>query len=111
MSLPRRELRALRKIEAGIRRSDPGLAQFLADFDKSEAGHAVPPAEPDRPELPDCPGRRGVTRRGFAKSAARLAVRGAAAALGAVCAPGLRERLGVRDEPQPMARSPWQRYT
>jgi hypothetical protein len=104
MSLPRRELRALRRIEAGIRRSDPGLAQFLGDFEKAAAGHAGP-------ERPDGPERRGVTRRGLPKSAFRLAVRGAAAALGAVCAPGLRERLGVRDEPQPMARSPWQRYT
>jgi hypothetical protein len=108
MSLPRRELRALRQIEAGIRRSDPGLAQFLGDFEKAAAGYAVPAAEPDRPDLP---GRRGVTRRGLARSAVRLAVRGAAVAFGAVCAPGLRERLGVRDEPQPMARSPWQRYT
>jgi hypothetical protein len=108
MSLPRRELRALRQIEAGIRRSDPGLAQFLGDFEKAAAGHAVPAPAPDRP---DRPGRPGVTRRGLAKSAARLAVRGAAAALNAVCAPGLRERLGVRDEPQPMARGPWQRYT
>jgi Protein of unknown function (DUF3040) len=98
MSLPRHELRALRQIEAGIRRSDPGLAQFLGDFDEAAAGHAGPD-------------RRDVTRRGLPKSAFRLAVRGAAAALSAVCAPGLRERLGVRDEPQPMARSPWQRYT
>jgi hypothetical protein len=105
MSLPRRELRALRKIEAGIRRSDPGLAQFLGDFEKAAAGRAVPAAGPDRPGRPD------TSRRGFAKSAVRLAVRGAAAAVGAVCAPGLRERLGVRDEPQPMARSPWQRFT
>jgi len=104
MSLPRRELRALRQIEAGIRRSDPRLAQFLGEFDKAAAGHAAP----DQPDQPD---RRGVTRRGFPRSAVRMAVRGAAAALGAVCAPGLRERLGVRDEPQPMARSPWQRYT
>ena len=98
MSLPRRELRALRQIEAGLRRSDPALAQFLGDFDEAAAGHAAPD-------------RRDVTRRGLPKSAFRLAVRGAAAALSAVCAPGLRERLGVRDEPQPMARSPWQRYT
>jgi len=101
MSLPRRELKALRQIEAGIRRSDPGLAQFLGDFEEAAAGHAGP----------DRPGRSGVTRRGLPRSAFRLAVRGAAAALSAVCAPGLRERLGVRDEPQPMARSPWQRYT
>jgi hypothetical protein len=104
MSLPRRELRALRQIEAGIRRSDPRLAQFLGDFEKAATGRAVP----DGPDVPDRP---GVTRRGFARSAVRVAVRGAAAALGAVCAPGLRERLGVRDEAQPMARSPWQRYT
>jgi len=101
MSLPRRELRALRQIEVGLRRSDPGLAQFLGDFENAAAGHAGPGR----------PGPRDVTRRGLPGSAFRLAVRGAAAALGAVCAPGLRERLGVRDEPQPMARSPWQRYT
>jgi hypothetical protein len=101
MSLPRRELRALRQIEAGIRRSDPGLAQFLRDFEDAAVGHAGP----------ERPGQHVVTRRGLPKSAFRLAVRGAAAALSAVCAPGLRERLGVRDQPQPMARSPWQRYT
>jgi hypothetical protein len=98
MSLPRRELRALRQIEAGIRRSDPRLAQFLGDFEEPAAGRAGPD-------------QRIVTRRGFPRSAVRLALRGAAAALDAVCTPGLRERLGVRDEPQPMARSPWQRYT
>ena len=101
MSLPRRELRALRQIEAGIRRSDPGLAQFLGDFEKLASSSAAPAAGPDR----------GTTRRGFARSAVRLAGRGAAAAIGAVCAPGLRERLGVHGEPQPMARAPWQRFT
>ena len=101
MSLSRRERRALREIAAGIRRSDPDLAQFLGSFETPPGSRAVPG---DRH-------RRSTGGRAFAASAVRLAGRGAAAAAGAVCAPGLRERLGVRTRPQPLGRAPWQRLT
>jgi Protein of unknown function (DUF3040) len=99
MSIPRRERRALRRIEAGIRRSDPRLAQLLASFEATKSAAAVTGA----------PHRRRTGGRAFAVSAVRLAGRGAAAAAGAVCAPGLRERLGVRMRPQPLGRASWQR--
>jgi hypothetical protein len=105
MSLARRERRALHQIEAGIRRSDPGLAQFLGGFGELPADRAVPPVRPGAAR------DRRPARRALARSAVRLAAHGAAAAIGAVCAPGLRERLGVRSQPQPMARAPWQRFT
>jgi Protein of unknown function (DUF3040) len=101
MSIPRRERRALRRIEAAIRRSDPGLAQLLTTFE------TLPSAR----EVSGAPHRRGAAGRALAVSAVRLAGRGAAAAAGAVCAPGLRERLGVRSQPQPLGRAPWQRLT
>jgi hypothetical protein len=101
MSLPRRERRALRQIEAGISRSDPGLAQLLGGFHELASGQAVPSDEPSR-------GSTGLT---VAVSVMRLAARGAAAAAAVVYAPGVRERLGVRSQPQPMARSTWQRLT
>jgi len=101
MSIPRRERRALRRIEAGIRRSDPRLAQLLASFETVPATSAPP----------DSPHRRGAAGRALAVSALRFARRGASAAAGAVCAPGLRDRLGVRMRPQPLGRAPWQRLT
>lgn len=105
MSLARRERRALNQIEAGIRRSDPGLAQLLGEFGEPPAGHTGPAAGRDAAQ------DRRPARRAVARSVVRLAAHGAAAAVSAVCAPGLRERLGVRSQPQPMARAPWQRFT
>ena len=101
MSLARRERRALRQIEADICRSDPDLALLLCGLEELAAGQAVPTARRDR--------RAG--RQSFVRSAVRVSAHGVAAAVGAVCAPGLRERLGVRMQPQPMARAPWQRFT
>lgn len=95
MSLPRRERRALREIEAGISRSDPELAHLLGGFRELTAGQAMPS---------DDPGRRGFAL-ALAASAARLAAHAAGAAAAAVCIAGVRERLGVRDRPHPMARS------
>lgn len=98
MSLPRRERKALRKIEAGIGRSDPGLAQMLGSFDRLAARHEMLPPERSL----------GLA---IAVSAGRLVLRGSAAAAAAVCAPGVRERLGVRGRAQPMARSTWRGMT
>ena len=99
MSLARWERKALRKIEADIWRSDPGLARLLGGFEEPAAGHAVPAARHGR--------RAG--QQSFVRWAVRVAAHGVAAAVGAVCAPGVRERLGVRSQPHPMARTPWQR--
>ena len=103
MSLPRRERRALRRIEAGIRRSDPGLAQLLGDFDGLAAGQPMSSDQRSRGAMT----RVGAFAAAGAVSAARLVARGTLA----VFAPGVRERLGVRELPQPMGRSPWQRLT
>jgi hypothetical protein len=99
MSLPRRERRALRKIEAGISRTDPGLAGLMGSFNELAAGRDVLPAER----------RRGPAA--LLASAGRLAVRGTAATAAAVFAPGVRERLGVHGRPQPMARTTWRGLT
>lgn len=101
MSLPRRERRALRQIETRIRQSDPDLAQLLGGLQELAAAEAARPQEH----------RAAAVGRTLAASAMRLAAHGAAAAAAAVCAPGVRERLGVRSRPQPMARAPWQRLT
>lgn len=101
MSLPRRERRALRQIEAGITRSDPELVGLLDGFNGTAGGKAMPAAD----------GGQGTRARASAVAVmvrtARLAVRGIAA----VAEGGVRERLGVRLRPQPMARSMWQRLT
>jgi len=101
VSLSRSERRALRKLEAGISRTDPRLARLLDGFNGLAAGHAMFPAER----------RRGAAAVAWAVSAARIVGRGGAAAAAVICAPGVRERLGVRMRPQPMARAPGQRLT
>jgi hypothetical protein len=101
VSLSRWERRALRKLEAGISRSDPRLARLLDGFNGLAAGHALFPVER----------RRRTAAVAWAVSAARIAGRGSAAAAAVICAPGVRERLGVRMRPQPMARAPGQRLT
>lgn len=101
MSIPRRERRALRRIEAGISRSDPGLAQMLDSFSGLAAGRDLLPAERSL----------GAAGLAVAVSAGRMVVRGSAAAAAAVCAPGVRERLGVRGRPQPVARTTWRGMT
>ena len=103
MSLARRERRALRKIEVGIKRSDPALAQMLGGFDRVAGGEAMPAAE----RGPSAPARAWDRGLGIAGPAARMLARG----IGAVAEGGVRERLGVRMKPQPMGRSPWQRLT
>jgi hypothetical protein len=95
VSLRRRERRVLREIEAGICRSDPGLAQLLGGFRELTVGQAMPADERGR----------GSAALAVAASAARLAGHAATAAAAAICTPGLRERLGVRERPHPMARS------
>jgi Protein of unknown function (DUF3040) len=99
MSLSRRERRALRTIEVGISQSDPGLAGLLGSFNGLAAGSDMFAAE------------RGRRPTALALSAGRLVLRGTAAAAAAVCAPGVRERLGVRGGSQPMARSTWRGLT
>jgi hypothetical protein len=101
MSLPRRERKALRVIEAGICRSDPDLAMLLGGLDELATCQVL---------LADERGRAAGTR-AVARSVVRLAAHGAAAAASAIWVPGVRERLGVRTRPHPMARSPWQRLT
>jgi len=107
MSLPHRERKALREIEAGIRRSDPGLARLLGDFHGRPAGQDMPHDERE----PGGAARACARALAVSASAARLVGHGTVAAAAAVCAPGVRERLGVRGRPQPMARSSWQRLT
>jgi len=95
MSLPRRERRALLKIEAGLSRSDPRLAKLLGDF-CDQAGDGQMPASERAP------------------AAAPVAVRvlRMTRALAAfVLVPGLRERLAPRGRAQPMGRLPGQRFT
>jgi len=101
VSLSRSERRALRRLEAGISQSDPRLARLLDGLNDLAAGHAMFPAER----------RRRPAAAGLAISAARIARHGCAAAASAVCAPGVRERLGVRSGPQPMGRATWQQLT
>jgi hypothetical protein len=101
VSLSRSERRALRKLEAGISRSDPRLARLLDGFNGLAAGHPMLPVER----------RRRAAAVVWAVSAARSAGRLGAAAAAAVCEPGVRERLGVRVRPHPMARAPGQRLT
>ena len=103
MSLPRRERRALRQIEAGITRSDPVLALLLDRFDRTASLDAMPAAERSH----DAVNRARANALAVAVTTARLAVRGIAA----VAEGGVRERLGVRMRPQPMARSMGQRLT
>ncbi len=103
MSLPRRERRALREIEASITRSDPDLAQLMDGFAEVTVPAAATAAEGGRRAAARaCAGALAV-----AAPTARLVGRGIAA----VAAGGVRERLGVRTRAQPMARSPWQRLT
>ncbi len=99
MSLRIRERRALRMIEAGISQSDPGLVRLLDGFNDLATGHVT--IGDERRQGPEP----------WWRSAARLAARGTATAAAAVCAPGVRERLGVRGRPQPMGRATWQRLT
>jgi Protein of unknown function (DUF3040) len=99
MSLSRRERRALRAIEVGISQSDPGLAGLLGGFNGLADGCDMLATEPGRGPA------------ALARSAGRLVLRGTAAAAAAICAPGVRERLGVRGGPQPMARSTWRGLT
>ena len=99
MSLSRRERRALRTIEVGISKSDPGLAGLLGSFNGLADGCDMLSAD------------RGRGPAALAVSAGRLVVRGTAAAAAAVCASGVRERLGVRGRPQPMARTTWRGLT
>ncbi|MGO8957200.1 MAG: DUF3040 domain-containing protein [Streptosporangiaceae bacterium] len=103
MSLPRRERRALREIEAGITRSDPVLARMLSGFHGVAGGEAMPAAE----RGPGAAARARAGALAVAVPTARLIVRGIAA----VAEGGVRERLGVRMRPQPTARSQWQRLT
>lgn len=100
MSLHRRERSELRRMEAAFRESDPALADLFSGLQELADAEFVSAAEEDR--------SGGAA---LAVSMLRLAARGAAAAAAAVCAPGVRERLGVRMHPQPMARSTWHRLT
>ena len=101
MSPSRSERRELRKLEAGISRSDPHLARLLDGFNGLATGQAMFPVQR----------RYGAVAAAWTVSAARHAGRGGVAAAAAVFAPGVRERLGVRMPPQPMARAPGQRLT
>jgi hypothetical protein len=65
MSLPVRERRALRRVEAGISCSDPGLASWMAFFSRLSADEDMPAHERGTP---------AILRVGFAVSAAAAAV-------------------------------------
>jgi hypothetical protein len=103
VSLPRRARRALPQIEAGITRSDPVLVELLDGFNGTASGEAMPAAERGQGAMD----RARAIALAVAVTMARLAVRG----ISAVAEGGVRERLGVRLRPQPMARSMWQRLT
>ena len=84
-------------------RSDPALAKMLDRFNGTASSDAVPAAEHGR-EVLDLARASALA---VAVTTVRLAVRGIAA----VAEGGVRERLGGRMRPQPMARSMWQRLT
>jgi Protein of unknown function (DUF3040) len=105
MGLPRHERKALRRIEAGLRRSDPALAGLLGEFGESgqsgrlgeQTGAQGPPPAESRP--------------GGLVVVAGIVLRVTGAVASAVAVQGVRERLSPRIRAQPMARAPGQRFT